>query len=64
MSLGMIRSTTSSQPEMGAATDDRQAWRALHADGATFVSRGPLGGLICGVVIGGVGGDWECSFSA
>ena len=56
MSQEMSRSPTPRVPAVDAARGGRQPWRALYADAATFLSRGLLGGLICGVVIGGVGG--------
>jgi hypothetical protein len=39
------------------AKDGRsRSWRSVYADGATFVGRGMLAGLVCGALIGGVGG--------
>ncbi len=48
-------------PGDASATDDRTAarrtpWRALYFNAATFLSRGLLIGLVCGALIGGVGG--------
>lgn len=39
------------------ARDGRpQSWAKVYADGAAFVGRGMLAGLVCGALVGGVGG--------
>src|SRR5215207_3049553 len=38
------------------ADGQRRSWRTVYADGVAFVGRGMLAGLVCGALIGGVGG--------
>ena len=37
-------------------TDRPRSWRSVYAEGAAFVGWGMLAGLVCGALIGGVGG--------
>lgn len=37
-------------------TDRPRSWRAVYADAATALGRGLLAGLLCGALVGGVGG--------